>query len=240
MSNETSAWIRWPGYAAGFALVVLGLSVMMVRSGNWQQGLMIYAIACLLSVVLLAFMAVQSLLPRMQGRRLPIFKRALLTLPGAALLLMAMSARDIPPIHDISTDLQDPPIFDSIVSLRGADSNALEIDPEVIAQQQASYPDVDTLETSGSYTESYNRALTTARAMGWDIVREDSNAGFIEAVDTTTIMKFKDDIVIRVRSNAEGSVVDLRSASRVGMSDLGANAKRIRAFTTAFEDAARG
>lgn len=240
MSNTTSAWIRWPGYIAGFVLAVLALSVMMVRSGNWQQGLMIYAIACLLSVIVLAFMAVQSLLPRMQGRRGAILKRALLTLPGAALLLLAMSARGVPPIHDITTDVRDPPTFESIVSLRGADSNPLEIDPEVIAQQQAAYPDVDTVETSGSYTSSYNLALTTARNMGWDIVREDSNAGFIEAVDTTAIMKFKDDIVIRVRSNAEGSTVDLRSVSRVGMSDLGANAKRIRAFASAFQAAAKG
>ncbi|MDP5071027.1 MAG: DUF1499 domain-containing protein [Congregibacter sp.] len=107
-----------------------------------------------------------------------------------------------------------------------------------MAQQREAYPDLRTLESPRSYTNSYNLALTTARELGWEIVREDPNAGFIEAVDTTAIMRFKDDVVIRVRSNADGSLVDLRSVSRVGVSDLGANAQRIRRFLSSFQTAA--
>jgi len=234
MSDKVSGWIRWPGYIAWFFLATLVLSVLMVRSGNWQQGLAIYALTALLSVLVLIFMAAQSLIPRWRGERLNILKRALPAIPGAVLLLMAMQARDVPPIHNIGTDLNDPPAFETIPGLRGDSSNSLAVTEEVMALQRKSYPDIQTLKSPRSYTNSYNLALTTAKALGWEIVREDPNAGFIEAVDTTAIMQFKDDVVIRVRSNAEGSLVDMRSVSRVGMSDLGANAARIRAFMSAF------
>ncbi|MDP5054018.1 MAG: DUF1499 domain-containing protein [Congregibacter sp.] len=238
MSENTSAWIRWPGYIAWCFLAMVALGVLIVRSGNWQQGLMLYAIACLLSVLVLIFMGAQSLIPRWRSERMRIFKRALPAIPGAALLLMAMQAGDVPPIHDIGTDLADPPAFEKIVTLRGAGSNALDLTEEVMAQQREAYPDLRTLESPRSYTNSYNLALTTARELGWEIVREDPNAGFIEAVDTTAIMRFKDDVVIRVLSNADGRLVDLRSVSRVGVSDLGANAQRIRRFLSSFQTAA--
>ena len=83
---------------------------------------------------------------------------------------------------------------------------------------------------SEQYEAVFDRAVQVATAMGWDIYLLDRNAGVIEAVDTTTLMGFKDDIVIRLRTNAQGTLVDLRSVSRVGVSDMGANAKRINAF----------
>ncbi|EAQ96759.1 DUF1499 domain-containing protein [Congregibacter litoralis] len=235
---SSSAWIRWPGYLAWFFLLMLALSVLIVRSGNWQQGLLIYALAGLLSILVLAFMAVQSLLPRWRGERMDIFKRALPALPGAVLLLLAMQGREVPPIHNISTDLQDPPAFEKIADLRGDSSNPLALTEDVKAQQREAYPDLGTIESPRSYASSYNLALTTAQDLGWDIVREDPTGGFIEAVDTTAIMQFKDDVVIRVRTNETGSLIDLRSVSRVGVSDLGANAKRIRDFISAFQAAA--
>ena len=74
-----------------------------------------------------------------------------------------------------------------------------------------------------------------ATELGWDIYHRDRNVGVIEAVDTTSIMAFKDDVVIRVRSNTRGTLLDLRSVSRVGIGDIGANARRIRAFQQKFE-----
>jgi uncharacterized protein (DUF1499 family) len=230
-----SAWIRWPGYLAWTFLALIALSVLTVRSGAWQQGLLLYAIAGLLSLVILATYAVQFLLPRFQDQRGAILHRALPALPGAALFVMAMQAGGVPAIHDITTDVDDPPIFETAPALRGDTSNPLSIKPEVIAQQLEAYPDLNTLRLGSSFENTYNRALTTARAMGWEITREDPTAGYIEAVDTTAIMNFKDDVVIRVRTNADGSIVDLRSVSRVGRSDLGANARRIRAYLRAFE-----
>ena len=105
----------------------------------------------------------------------------------------------------------------------------------MIRQQEEAYPDLNTLVSPLSTDEAYNRALQVATNLGWDIYHQDSNTGVIEAVDTTSIMGFKDDIVIRVRSSAQGTLLDLRSVSRVGEGDLGANAKRIRAFRDAFQ-----
>jgi hypothetical protein len=233
-----SAWIRWTGYLAWVFLTLIVISILMVRSGNWQQGLALYALSGLLSMLLLAVFAVLYLLPRLRRQRPATLRRSLPAVPGAALLLMAMAAGDVPPIHDITTDTDDPPRFEKAPSLRGPDSNPLEIRADVIEQQKAAYPTLDTLRSPRSFARSYNLALNTARAMGWEITREDPNAGFIEAVATTPIMNFRDDVVIRVRTNAEGSLIDLRSVSRVGRSDLGANAARIRAFLDAFRDAA--
>jgi len=120
------------------------------------------------------------------------------------------------------------------VAQRGEHSNPLEIDPQAISAQREAYPDVQTIRTSLEIEAAFDRALAVAGELGWDVYHQDRNAGIIEAVETTAIMAFKDDIVIRVRSNAEGTLVDLRSVSRVGIGDIGANAKRIRAFQQAF------
>ena len=117
---------------------------------------------------------------------------------------------------------------------RPESANSLEIDPQAISAQQEAYPDVQTIRTSLDIEAAFDRAVAVAGDLGWDIYHQDRNAGVIEAVDTTRIMAFKDDIVIRVRSNAQGTKVDLRSVSRVGIGDIGANAKRIRAFQQAF------
>lgn len=237
MSNGAPGrWIRWPGYLAWVLLALLAIAVLTVRSGLWQEGLMLYALTGLLSLLLLAAMALQSLLPRWREHRGAIVRRALPAVPGAVLLVLALLG-DAPPIHDISTDTDDPPTFETAPALRGRDSNSLAIKADVIARQLAAYPDLDTLRSPRPAASSYRLALLTARKLGWEITRQDPNAGFIEAVASTRIMQFKDDVVIRVRTDAQGSLVDLRSVSRVGQSDLGANAKRIRAFRSAFSDA---
>ncbi len=239
-ANPSGPWIRWPSHLAWAFLALLPVAVIIVRSGLWKEGLMLYALAGLLSLLLLTFMAVQSLLPRWREDRTTIFKGALPAVPGAVLLLTALLGGKVPPIHDITTDVSDPPRFEAAGDIRGPDSNPLTIKADVIEQQIAAYPDLKTLRSPRSYASSYNLALRTAQKLGWEITNEDPNAGFFEAVDTTAIMQFKDDIVVRVRTNADGSLIDLRSVSRVGRSDMGANAKRIRAFQSAFLDAAEG
>ena len=236
--NEQSirpAVVNWLGYLAVTLLLILPLSVLMVRNGDWQQGLLMYAIACLGSTLLIILAIVLLLRTRFNLWRKDILQRALFALPGAALLLALTSGGSYPTIHDITTDTADPPRFTSAASQRGADSNSLEIDEEVIQQQQEAYPNLQTLVTPLPIEDAYRLALKVATDMGWDIYRQDSNAMFIEAVDTTGIMGFKDDVVVRVRSSARGTLVDLRSVSRVGEGDLGANAARINAFVNAFQ-----
>jgi uncharacterized protein (DUF1499 family) len=100
----------------------------------------------------------------------------------------------------------------------------------VAAQQRKAYPDIIPLILPVPQDQAFERALAVSRRLGWQIIDADKNAGRIEAVDTTFWFRFKDDIVIRLRQQNSGSRVDIRSESRVGVSDLGKNAERIRKF----------
>ena len=233
--NSTPGLVNWVGYLAITLLLTLPVAVLTVRSGAWQEGLLLYTLSCLGAALLLALSIVLLLLPRFTRWRKGIAGRALITLPGTLLLLSVLASRgDYPPIHDITTDTRDPPVFTAAEQQRGPGANTLEMDADVTALQQKAYPDLQTILSDMSIDEAFDRALQVAGDMGWDIYHQDRNAGVIEAVDTTTIMTFKDDVVIRVRSNAQGTLLDLRSVSRVGIGDIGANAKRIRAFQQKF------
>ena len=139
-------------------------------------------------------------------------------------------AGDVPPIHDISTDTDNPPIFVAAVEARGENSNSLDTAAETVAQQINAYPDITPLTSGLDAEQAYARALATAKDLGWEVLAEYPGNGMIEAVATTAVMAFKDDIAVRVSATEAGSVIDVRSVSRVGLSDMGANAKRIRAF----------
>ncbi len=233
--KQTSTLVNWIGYLAVTLLIVLPISVLTVRSGAWQQGLMMYALSCAGAALLLLICLLLLVLPRFRDQRGAILSRAAMALPGTLLILVTLgSGRDVPPIHDISTDTADPPVFSAAVERRGKDSNTLAIKPDVIETQLGAYPHITTLVSADNLEDTYRRALQVARDLGWEVYREDLNGGYIEAVETTAIMGFKDDVVIRIRTNAEGTIVDLRSVSRVGRSDLGANAARIERFAEAF------
>jgi uncharacterized protein (DUF1499 family) len=224
------ALVNWLGYLAITLLLALPAAVLTVRAGAWQQGLLLYAISCLGAAILLAAGVLLMLLPRFAAWRRAIAWRALVTLPGTVLLLSILGAGSVPRIHDITTDVNDPPIFTAAQQQRPAGSNSLDIDPATLAQQVSGYPDIKTLVMALDYEQVYERAVQVATAMGWEIYFQDRDAGLIEAVDTTAIMHFRDDIVVRLRTNAAGTLVDVRSVSRVGVSDMGANARRIAEF----------
>lgn len=141
-------------------------------------------------------------------------------------------AKRVPPIHDISTDTQDPPLFVAVLPLRaGAPNAATYGGPEVATAQKQAYPDIGPLELAGTAPGSaFDRALAAARHAGWAIVAADSTAGRIEATATTGWFGFKDDVVVRVRPDGSASRIDVRSVSRVGGSDVGTNARRIRTY----------
>ena len=140
-------------------------------------------------------------------------------------------ARSVPPIHDISTDTGKPPEFVAIVPLRAGAPNPPQYDgAKVAGQQQQAYPDIRPLELALPPAQAFPKALAAAEARGWEIVAKDAAAGRIEAVATTPWFGFKDDVVIRVAATGTGSRIDVRSKSRLGRSDLGTNARRIRDF----------
>jgi len=143
-------------------------------------------------------------------------------------------AKQAPRIHDISTDTTDPPQFVAILPQRIGATNPVEYGgADIAAQQHRAYTDISTLLLPGAPAVVFEQALAAAKGQGWDIVAADPGELRIEATDTTFWFGFKDDIVIRIRASdadASGSRVDIRSLSRVGLSDVGTNAQRIRTF----------
>jgi len=148
-------------------------------------------------------------------------------------------AKEVPMIHDITTDTENPPVFVAVLPLRkDAPNSAAYGGPEIAAQQRAAYPDIRPLVSDLPPEKAYDRARTVARQMGWNIVDENPSEGRIEATATTRWFGFKDDVVLRIVPAAgNGSRVDIRSVSRVGRSDVGTNARRIRAFLKRFAEA---
>jgi len=147
-----------------------------------------------------------------------------------------VSARRAPPIHDITTDMTNPPQFVTILPLRADAPNSPQYGgAEVAAQQRAAFPDIAPAELPIPEGAAFRVALKAARDRGWEIVAADSAAGRIEATATTTWFGFKDDIVIRISPTERGSRVDMRSESRVGRGDVGTNARRVRAFIAQLE-----
>ncbi len=165
----------------------------------------------------------------------------------------ARAAQAIPPIHDVTTDLVDPPIYSfDVFNARGEGANSLDLaDNRVPAAwgnpafadrltteiQAEHYPDIVPIPIGLAPAEAFALALEAARAQGWTIgdtlAPTAEQEGRIEATSMSFWFGFVDDIIVRVRPTAQGSVIDIRSTSRVGLSDLGANAKRIRGFSAA-------
>ena len=155
----------------------------------------------------------------------------------AGLLALAMpyswfrQASRVPRIHDITTDTDHPPLFVAVVPLRASAPNPVQYGgPEIAAQQHQGYADLAPLALGVPPDQAFNRALAVARKMGWEIVSSDPASGRIEATDTTFWFGFKDDVVVRIAAAPSGSRVDVRSLSRVGLSDVGTNAARIRKY----------
>ena len=155
---------------------------------------------------------------------------ALVVIPIAFLVKVATT----PWIHDITTDFDDPPAIVEAKALRPAHADSVEYPGErVSAIQRVSYPSVVQRTLEMPVVTVFERALDLARANGWRIVSTRPGEGTFEAVVTSRLFGFQDDVVVRVKATGTGSRVDMRSASRVGDTDLGVNADRIVTFLSA-------
>ncbi len=157
----------------------------------------------------------------------------------AVMLAQIETARLAPPIHDLSTDSSDPRAFDFDVSigLRGDTSNSLTYDSATLEPPTlAYYPLVKAITTRRSASESFDRTRDVLEDMGLQIVNADEAGGRIEAVATSFWFGFKDDMVARIRADGSGSVIDLRSVSRLGVNDMGVNAEHIEEFINRFNE----
>lgn len=159
---------------------------------------------------------------------------ALTGLIAAYIPLSQMQAvRSVPPIHDISTDLDNPPEFVDVIPLRANAPNPPEYAGEETAEQQRqAYPDLAPVILKFSLDEVHQAVEQLVERSGWELVASvhDNGTARIEATDTTRWFGFKDDVVIRLQTVEEGVRLDMRSKSRLGGSDVGTNAERIRTF----------
>lgn len=149
------------------------------------------------------------------------------------LLVLGAPGRNLPRINDITSDLADPPAFEVAASQPANRGRDLSYPGESFAaQQRRGYPDLAPLERAASAEESFAAALAAAERLGWTVVAGDPGRLRFEAYQVTSFFHFVDDVVVRVRPHpsGSGSLVDVRSKSREGKGDIGANAARIRAF----------
>jgi uncharacterized protein (DUF1499 family) len=172
-----------------------------------------------------------------RGHRARVLVAALALLAGAAAFGIPFqwqqSARSVPAIHDITTDLENPPAFEAIVPLRANAQNSLERPLNLAQQQREGYPDLAPVTLPMPLDQAFDRALAEAQNAGWRIVTADKGSGRIEATDTTRWFGFEDDIVVRLTPWGTGTRVDVRSVSRIGRGDAGTNARRIRGYLNA-------
>jgi hypothetical protein len=158
------------------------------------------------------------------------------------------TARSVPAIHDVTTNLDDLPQFsrlavrpDNLEEVPAGDRAELAaLDPEARwkALHREAYGDLGTITVPADVPGVIRRAEALARERGWEVARVDTAAGILEATDTSTFFRFKDDVVVRARpAPGGGAAVDMRSISRVGVSDVGVNAERVREFLEDLEAA---
>ena len=190
-----------------------------------------------ISGLVMLFSAVRKQLAA--DRRVLLVALVLATLPVAAMIPQLLKVGSVPPIHDISTDTVVPPEFDLMVKRRIHAMNDLvygdadHTAEDMAALQEEYYPGVQSLVSDLSVHAAQVRAQGVLEEMGLDIIAAD-RLGLIEATATTFWFGFKDDLVVRIREEGNKSIIDVRSVSRVGQSDLGVNAARILDFLEKF------
>lgn len=216
--RKHGAWAQEIGI---LAVVVMIVGPALAHFGiSPLTGLDLFLVAGLAGFIAMALAVVAAI---RGGRRRAVVGLVLGAIPVTMILYAAHTGAGMPAINDITTDLASPPHF-------------LETDHPYPAKFKAvvkkSYPNLGPVRVTLDPAKTYEAALALAKGWKrWKVVAEDPKAHVIQAVATTKLFRFKDDVVIRITAAPTGgSIVDMRSRSRVGKGDLGTNARRIRAF----------
>lgn len=219
----------------GALMIAVSGPIAQIGLIDHRSALLVFVIGLIACLVALVAALVWGLLRLARGHG-PRWGRALagFVIAGVAAaypLAMLQKAASVPVIHDITTDIVEPPAFVALAGHRDGAENPDEYPGlEVAMEQTKAYPTIKPFVTAMPPPALFVEARTTAEAMGWEIVSASEADGRIEATDTSAFFGFKDDIVIRIREEGEGSRLDMRSKSRIGQSDIGANAARIEKF----------
>jgi uncharacterized protein (DUF1499 family) len=242
----TSRLALWARRLALFSLAAAVLSIIIVHSGllEIRPALVTFAASMALAILalLLAFAAFVSIWKDgLHGMGASLGAIGIAVLLLAYPTFIAVKARNLPWIYDISTDPIDPPRYDTLAKARPRDANPIVYPGLVVAELQLeAYPDIEPLDADIDTRSAYNAALTVINRRRWRVVEarapdQGRPEGRIEAVARTPIMGFRDDVIVRVRPFEGGARVDIRSSSRYGSFDFGANANRIRALVEDIE-----
>ena len=238
----------WSRRIALFSLVATFIAIVVVRSGALEivpaLSTLGGALALAMLAILLAFGAAVSIWKDGVGGIGEAVTGLLIGLVLIAYpLYVGVKAYKLPAIYDITTDPIDPPRFDAIARLRPRDANPVTYAGLYTAEEQrTAYSDIEPDMTSVSPQEAYDAAMKVITKRKWHVVdaRPPQGTaprdGLIEAIARTPILGFRDDVAVRVRATHEGARIDVRSASRYGRHDLGANAARVRALIEDIDD----
>jgi uncharacterized protein (DUF1499 family) len=248
-SEPTSRLAIWARRMAGFAFAASFLAAIIVRSGlleiqpalaTFGGALVIAAIALLLAIAAFVVIWLEGLGGVGAALTAMLVSLALLAYPA----YLGMKAYRLPWIYDITTDPIDPPRYEALARVRPRDANPVAYAGLYAAEQQrTAYPDIGPLGVSAAPLAAYDAALAIVNKRRWRVVEARTpqagrREGRIEAVARTPIMGFRDDVVVRVRpEGSDGSRIDVRSSSRYGQFDFGANASRIRSLLDDVEEA---
>lgn len=234
MRDVTVARLGWGAVLLGAgSILILGASIWGFRAGDWPWP-RAYQVAtwgawAALGGAALALAGLGLWLRRRRGGIVAVLLGLATSLPVAgSTVAFDLAARATPPINDISTDTEDPPVF--WFTATPSDYPAVNAEP-----QRAAYPEVRPLEVSLGVGDAFAEALAEAEARGWKVLSADPAEGQIEAIATSRLFGFEDEVAIRVSEADAGSRIDMRSRSRLGQIDRGANAARIAAFLSDLE-----
>ena len=200
-----------------------------------MAGLMVFAAGALLGGLLTTLVSLVAVFLARGGRNPDGMRMALIGLAvGLGLILIVFAAaspgRGLPPINDITTDLDDPPAFASATVVPAYVGRNMNYPPEFVEQVRQAYPDLAPIQLPSPPRKSFEKALVTAERLGWTISANSPERMVFDAEHETPIFHFVDDVTVRVVADGTGSRVDVRSKSRDGQGDVGANAARIRRF----------
>lgn len=243
--EPTSRLAIWARRCALFSLVATLLVIVIVRAELIQLDPALAALTAALGLAAIAIVFAVSALVVIWREGLTGLGYSLLAIMiGAGLLAypayMGVKYIRTPALNDVTTDMGNPPRFDEVTK-RGWRRTGDYAGAVVATRQRDAYPDIETLQVSTTPQIAYEAAISVVGKRKWNVIlarapQTGRRDGQIEAVARTTILGFREDVVVRVRGGSDGARIDVRSASRYGRHDLGSNAARVRSLLEDIED----
>jgi uncharacterized protein (DUF1499 family) len=245
--------VRWPVVLlrVGMIAAIIGLVLLIVAGPGYRlrllplvPALLATALGFVLSLLAIVIGGIGWLFRRRATRPLPRGTNFVLALDALVAIFgiyFVVHASGAPPIHDVTTDVDDPPAFKAVLAARTATGAVNPPDYhrseqmrgatlDIAAAQRKAYPNILPIDSTVPPATLMPLAEKAARDMGWEIVVTDPADGRLEATATTAYFGFKDDIVVRIRATSSGSRIDVRSESRIGLGDAGTNAHRVSTY----------